>query len=435
MTRTHRSQRITEGRRRPGGTACRPVALCPCRALRALLRPRRRRAVRDTGAHPRPRRAAAAVDAGSSAGRASPTSARRAARDVPDRLRSVVYLETAPRGAFEAAEPGHAVMDQRNETFVPHVLAITTGTTVDFPNSDSSTTTCSRSRRRGRSISAATPPAARKSVRFDRPGIVRVFCDIHSHMNAFILVFSHPFFAMTDAEGRYRIDNVPPGTYSVVAWNEGDSVRAAGRSPCPTAASPNWTSRCDDAAVVAAQPDLPRQRAARGALDRRRDLRSSTSRVTREAERTLQREIVATGALVDQLRADAHADVHADGAAHRRPAEAEGRGRHQRSADGRRTSPSDYQEQLKSQPAARHERDRAACSRPSGDSPRRGRDRRRPAGGPRRARRPRKPQPAAAAGRHPAGGDRADRRSASRSRRSSARSASASCSTTRWRRS
>jgi hypothetical protein len=60
-----------------------------------------------------------------------------------------------------------------------------------------------------------------QSVRFDRPGIVRVFCDIHSHMNAFILVFSHRFFDVTDADGRYRIDNIPPGTYNVIAWNEG----------------------------------------------------------------------------------------------------------------------------------------------------------------------------------------------------------------------
>ena len=48
-------------------------------------------------------------------------------------------------------------------------------------------------------------------------------------MNAFILVFSHPFFAMTDADGRYRIDNVPPGTYSVIAWNEGMLVGARSR--------------------------------------------------------------------------------------------------------------------------------------------------------------------------------------------------------------
>ena len=55
---------------------------------------------------------------------------------------------------------------------------------------------------------------------------VRVFCDIHSHMSAFILVFGHPFFSVTDAAGRYRIDNVPPGNYTLVAWNEGVASEA-----------------------------------------------------------------------------------------------------------------------------------------------------------------------------------------------------------------
>jgi plastocyanin len=146
-----------------------------------------------------------------------------AGRDAPDLLRSVVYLESAPRGAFETSEGGHAVMDQRNETFVPHVLAITTGTTVDFPNSDMFyhnvfSLSKPKSFDLGRYAAGRTRP-----VRFDRPGIVRVFCDIHSHMNAFILVFGHPFFAKTDADGRYRIENVPPGIYGVIAWNEGTS--------------------------------------------------------------------------------------------------------------------------------------------------------------------------------------------------------------------
>ena len=56
----------------------------------------------------------------------------------------------------------------------------------------------------------------------DRPGVVRVFCDIHSHMNAFVLVFNHPFFDVTDVEGRYFLPAVPPGTYTVVGWYEGE---------------------------------------------------------------------------------------------------------------------------------------------------------------------------------------------------------------------
>ena len=50
---------------------------------------------------------------------------------------------------------------------------------------------------------------------------MRVFCEIHSHMNAFILVFSHRYFATTDEGGRYRIDGVPAGEYRLVLWHDG----------------------------------------------------------------------------------------------------------------------------------------------------------------------------------------------------------------------
>ena len=141
-------------------------------------------------------------------------------RDAPDLRRSVVYLESAPALAFPDPEPQRATMDQRNETFVPHVLAITVGTTVDFPNSDNTYHNVF-SLRAPRFDLGRYAAGRSKSVRFDRPGIVRVFCEIHSHMSAFILVFNHRYFAVTAADGRYQIGRVPPGGYTLVAWNEG----------------------------------------------------------------------------------------------------------------------------------------------------------------------------------------------------------------------
>jgi plastocyanin len=140
-------------------------------------------------------------------------------RDPLERRRSVVYLETAPRAAFEQSEDRRARMDQRNERFVPHVLAIVAGTYVDFPNGDNTYhNVFSLSKTKEFNLGRYATGKS-KAVRFERPGIVRVFCEIHSHMNAFILVFAHRYFAVTDEEGRYRIENVPPGTYIVEGWN------------------------------------------------------------------------------------------------------------------------------------------------------------------------------------------------------------------------
>ena len=140
---------------------------------------------------------------------------------APDVYRqAVVYLEPPP-DRLERPSEGRARMDQRGERFVPHVLAIPTGTMVDFPNDDPiyhNVFSLSKPRRFDLGRYAA---GQSKAVRFDQPGIVRVFCEIHSNMNAFILVFDHRFFALTDDSGRFRIDRVPPGTYRLTAWYEG----------------------------------------------------------------------------------------------------------------------------------------------------------------------------------------------------------------------
>jgi len=148
--------------------------------------------------------------------------------DVLEMPRAIVFLESfdVPDHSPLRAQPlsgGRARMDQRNETFAPHVLAIDVGTRVEFPNNDQTfhnVFSISKTKqfdlgRYGRGKS--------KIETFNKPGIVRVFCDIHSHMNAYIVVFNHPFHAMTDDDNRYRIDNIPPGTYAVTAWHEGEA--------------------------------------------------------------------------------------------------------------------------------------------------------------------------------------------------------------------
>ena len=140
--------------------------------------------------------------------------------DNVDRRKSVVYLDAVPRQAFDEFPASRARMDQRNEQFVPRLLAITAGTIVDFPNSDTKFHSVFSLSKPNSFDLGRYAPGRTGARRFDHPGVIRVFCDIHSHMSGFIIVFAHPYFAVTDNEGRYVIAHVPPGTYSVSVWSE-----------------------------------------------------------------------------------------------------------------------------------------------------------------------------------------------------------------------
>lgn len=134
----------------------------------------------------------------------------------------VVWLEGVPLPPDAAAADGRppARMEQRGERFVPRVLAVTRGSTVSFPNADPIyhnvfSLSGARTFDLGR-----YPRGEAKSVRFDRAGIVQVFCHIHSDMRAVVLVLDTPAFTSPGADGRYALDGVPPGDYTLVAWHE-----------------------------------------------------------------------------------------------------------------------------------------------------------------------------------------------------------------------
>ena len=133
-------------------------------------------------------------------------------KNVVVSLKDVAFRGTLPLSKGE--------LHQEHETFLPHVLAITRGSTVDFPNDDpifhnvfslsSAATFDLRRYPRGQS----------RSQTFPKAGIVKVYCNIHSHMSATILVMDNPYFTIPNLDGTFELRNVPPGQYTLVGWHE-----------------------------------------------------------------------------------------------------------------------------------------------------------------------------------------------------------------------
>lgn len=138
----------------------------------------------------------------------------------------VVYLEghtALPAGATDSVP----VVDQREISIQPHVMSVVVGSTVEFLNSDSVYHNLFSLSRAKQFNLGRYPRGQSRRVRFDRAGEVEIFCDIHTEMNGVLLVLPNPYFTSVDREGRYRIKDVPPGTYQVRVWREKSPGAAA----------------------------------------------------------------------------------------------------------------------------------------------------------------------------------------------------------------
>jgi plastocyanin len=137
----------------------------------------------------------------------------------PTPVADAVVLVDGPK-APALPDARHVVIDQRQETFVPHVVVVPVGTTVDFPNHDDVLHNVSSSSPAKRFDLGMYGAGETRSVAFDTPGVVAIRCNVHPRMEAFVVVHDNALAAVTDARGTYTIAGVPAGSHTVRVWHE-----------------------------------------------------------------------------------------------------------------------------------------------------------------------------------------------------------------------
>jgi plastocyanin len=132
----------------------------------------------------------------------------------------VVWLEPVSPVKAAAHAPAPARMEQRGKRFIPHVLAIQAGASVEFPNFDPIFHNAFSSYSGQIFDLGLYAPGTSRTIAFTRAGIVRVFCNIHPSMSAVIAVLRHPWFEVTRASGAFAIEDVPAGEYTLHVFHE-----------------------------------------------------------------------------------------------------------------------------------------------------------------------------------------------------------------------
>jgi hypothetical protein len=114
----------------------------------------------------------------------------------------------------------HPRMAQKGVLFEPSVMAVSVGTTVDFPNLDPFFHNVFSFSKTKKFDLGRYPTGESEAVTFDKPGLVKVFCEIHASMRAYVHVLETPYFAVAEQDGSFAITNVRPGTYTLHCWQE-----------------------------------------------------------------------------------------------------------------------------------------------------------------------------------------------------------------------
>lgn len=134
-----------------------------------------------------------------------------------------VYVDAIPEQKFPAPQE-HVVIDQRKMAFIPHVVVVHQGTTVDFLNSDSvghNVYWPSVSGNKKLSHNLGTwPKGEKKPFQFNDVGVASLLCNVHPEMSGYVVVVPTPYFAVTDKDGNFEIKNIPAGKYTLKTWSE-----------------------------------------------------------------------------------------------------------------------------------------------------------------------------------------------------------------------
>lgn len=158
-----------------------------------------------------------------SAGQANEIKGKVSVQGIKSAENIAVYVDAIPDKKFEAPKES-VVMDQRKMSFIPHVIAVLQGTTVEFLNSDPVGhnvywPSISGNKKLQHNL-GTWPKGEKKPFQFNDLGVAALLCNVHPEMSGYVVVVPTPYFAVTDKDGNFEIKNIPAGKYTLKTWSE-----------------------------------------------------------------------------------------------------------------------------------------------------------------------------------------------------------------------